>query len=128
MTRHSIYTPELADEICERVATGEPLAQVCRDDHMPAVRTVYDWIERDTELSARFARARVAGFDCIADQALEIADDVSEDPASRRVRTDVRLKLLAKWDPKRYGDRMNLAGVDDSPLTVVVQKLTEEPK
>lgn len=131
----SIYTPELASAIIERVAAGEPLAQVCRDDGMPGVSTFYEWLARDEELSGRFARARVAGFDIIATDALRIADTPEPGEETRetdkgvevrrgdmlghrRLQVDTRLKLLAKWDPKRYGDRYlhDVGGQPGNPI------------
>lgn len=117
--RPSKYTPELVERICERLATGEPLAAICRDPGMPSDDTVRNWMERDESVSRDIARAREAGFDAIALEGLEIVDNTEEDPASRRVRSDYRLKLLAKWDPKRYGDRTILAGDKDNPLATV---------
>lgn len=98
-------------QILKRISEGETLRAICRDLKI-GVRTVYDWQDQDGEFAAHFVRAREAGFDAIADECLEIADDKDEDPASRRVRTDTRLKLLAKWDPRRYGDAMQLKHAD----------------
>jgi hypothetical protein len=130
--RPSTFTQEIADEICERLSKGEPLAAICRDDRMPAYRTVYDWQANDEQFSANIARAREAGFDQIAIDALNIADathsDTIRDPESgserpntewitrSRLRVETRLKLLAKWDPKRYGDRQLLGSDPDNPL------------
>lgn len=121
--RPSTFTDEAAAEICERISQGETLAQICRDAHMPAVRTVSDWAANNTTFSADFARAREDGFDAIASQALDIADDgsrdykpsdedggviVDHDHISRsKLRVDTRLKLLAKWS-KRYSEKMDL--------------------
>lgn len=133
--RPSIFTDEIADEIARRLAKGEPLAVICRDDHMPARRTVYLWTEADPDLSARIARAREDGFDAIAAETLEIADDDSRDwepirdaeghvtgvkvdgehVSRSKLRIETRLKLLAKWDPKRYGDKLAIGGDADAP-------------
>jgi hypothetical protein len=100
---------------------GTPLTVICSEDGMPCDDTIRNWAEEDAELGREIARAREAGFDQIAMDALGIADAVDEDPASRRVRTDVRLKLLAKWDPKRYGDLVKLSGADgQAPVTTSV--------
>ena len=137
--RPSKYTDEIAHEIIERVSNGEPLAQVCRDDHMPGLRTVYDWMERDEALSARFARAREAGFDMISVDALRIADTpiegtttkVDQDGTTitredmlghRKLQVETRLKLLAKWDPKRYGDRLEHAGKTEIVYRIETRK------
>jgi hypothetical protein len=102
----SIRTPDIDEAIIAGIAEGIPLAEICRRDGMPHRSSVYDWIEEDEEFARRIARARQLGFDAIAEDGLKIVDDLTEDPASRRVRADYRLKLLAKWDPKRYGDRV----------------------
>lgn len=33
-----------------------------------------------------------------------------------KLRIDTRLKLLAKWDPKRYGDKQLVGSDPDNPL------------
>lgn len=122
MGRKSTYTQAAADEICARVATGEPLLQVCRDAHMPAFRTVYQWLDANPEFDAQFARARETGHDAIAQECLDIADTTHEGETleidahgkstkrrgdmlgHRKLRIETRLKLLAKWD-RRYSER-----------------------
>ena len=132
MARPSLYSEKLCDEIVERVSNGEPLAQVCRDDHMPALRTVYDWMAKDADLSARIARARIAGFDMIAAGTMEIADEPpprtergvdSGHVAWVKNRIWTRLQLLAKWDPKRYSDRLELAGDPSAPLVSRIERV-----
>lgn len=133
--RPSLYSQELVEAICARLSEGEALAVICRDDGMPAYRTVKDWADEPSErgrlVSAAIARAREEGFDAIAREALEIADDGTRDKrinadgfevvdhdhiARSRLRVDTRLKLLAKWDPKRYGDKVQLADSDGNNL------------
>lgn len=104
-------------EICALIADGVNLREICRMGGMPAWRTVYDWMEADPVFSAAIARARDIGADAIAMEALEIMDEEPErdrvtgkrDPAYvawQKNRAELRLKLLAKWNPKSYGDRI----------------------
>ena len=133
--RPSKYTPELAAEICERLSDGEPLRQICRDDHMPAWTAIYAWAAKDKELSERIAQAREQGYDAIAEDLLAIADtplygETETSSANgltitrqdmlghRKLQIETRLKLLAKWNPKKYGDRQILAGDKDNPVEV----------
>lgn len=108
--RPSKFTQAIADEICERLGNGEPLAQICRDEKMPGLTTVYSWQSGNDKFSESIARARDAGYDHIAADGLTIVDDRESDPdpASRRIRADYRLKLLAKWDARRYGDKIDV--------------------
>lgn len=134
----SLYTEELLAAICDRLSQGEPLAQICRDPGMPHANTVRDWMEAHLFASVAIARARENGFDVIAADALNISDDSRNDYiealaeqgdakaiAARengesvqraRLRVDTRLKLLAKWDPKRYGDKVQHADADGNKL------------
>lgn len=133
--RPSKYTPEIAAEICERLSDGEPLRQICRDEHMPAWTSIYNWAAKDKDLSERIAQAREQGYDAIAEDLLQIADTplMGEEETSsnsgltitrkdmlghRKLQIETRLKLLAKWNPKKYGDRQIVAGDADNPLTV----------
>lgn len=120
MGRPSKYTPELVEEICERLSKGEPLAQICRDEGMPGYRTVYDWADAHPDVSASIARAREEGEEAIAVSVLDIIDTTPErvatkfgdqvdsgDVANRKMRAEYRLKLLAKWNPKKWGERID---------------------
>lgn len=110
-------TPEVIDEVLERLSLGEPLAEICRSDaKFPHPSTWADWCLADEALNIAHMRARDVGFDVIAAGIIKIIDDVEEDPASRRVRAEYRLKLLAKWDPKRYGELVKLGNADGSNL------------
>lgn len=131
----------LLPEICERLSRGEPLAQICNDLHMPHRSVVYDWMDADEELARRIAQARAKGFDAIAEQCLVIADTpvegveittdadgVSEKRGDmlghRKLQIETRLKLLAKWDPKRYGDlqKVEHSGSVDVAATLIAAR------
>lgn len=125
MARPSKRSPQVEDEICRRLSEGETLRAICRDEGMPPWRSVYDWIAQDEGFAARFARARELGADAIAEQAMSIADtpvigeEVEESEngikvrradmlGHRKLQVETRLKLLAKWFPKKYGDRQEI--------------------
>lgn len=107
---------QAVQSVLEGLANGTPLTVICRADGMPCDDTIRKWADADPELARAIARAREAGHDQIALDAMRIVDDTTEDPASRRVRADTRLKLLAKWDPKRYGEMIKHAGHDGGAL------------
>jgi hypothetical protein len=145
--RPSKLTPAVLKRIVDGLSEGTPLTVICSPPAMPATRTVADWMEQDADFSAAIARARDAGFDRIALDALRIADtplegieveetvqadgEGDETPSERKIRrkdmlghrklqVETRLKLLAKWDPKRYGERMaqEISGPNGGPVTV----------
>jgi hypothetical protein len=116
-------SPDIEAEILARMSTGEPLAVICRSapDRFPHPTTWNDWCAADPELKIRHGRARDAGYDSIAQDCMSIADSniddvycaadgeerTNSDVIQRaKLRVETRLKLLAKWDPRRYGDKI----------------------
>lgn len=132
-------TPEVEQRIIEGLSAGTPLAVICREPDMPETRTVYDWKEADPAFSAQFGRARDDGFDQIALDALAIADAAENDTirgehgdkpnaewiTRSRLRVETRLKLLAKWDPRRYGDMVKVGNADGSNLKTEIDETTK---
>jgi hypothetical protein len=105
---------------------------------------MYGWMSQDPDLSLQVARAREAGYDAMAEEALEIADtprlgakkvfssgaEDGEDSMTvteedmlghRKLQIETRLKLLACWNPKKYGNKVQHAGDADNPLRIEVQ-------
>jgi transposase-like protein len=129
MGRPSKYSPELIEAICERLSKGEPLAAICRDEGMPCHASIWNWmndqqdVERASFVSEAIARAREAGEEQMALDCLHIADDNGKDVRiledgrevtdadvvqRAKLRIDTRLKLLAKWNPKKWGDKQSV--------------------
>lgn len=101
-----------AASLVKWVSEGRPLREWCRQPGNACWRTVYDWMDKDKEFDARIARAREDGYDVIADECMRLADIEPIDQTHvgwRRLQIETRLRLLAKWNPKKYGDRV---GVD----------------
>ena len=133
--RPTTYTEEIALEICTRITEGEPLTRICRDDHMPAVSSVYLWLLKNKTFSDLYTRAREDQSDTLADQIMDIGEEVPMmvitdedgkvtkriDPAGvnrNRLRVDARKWVAAKLKPRKYGDRQVLAGDPEAPLEV----------
>lgn len=139
--RPSLYTDKIAAEICERLASGESLRAICRDEKMPAESTVRSWYVDDLNgFAARYARARDIYLDVMADEILDISDDGSNDWMKRengsvvfdqeaatrsKLRVDTRKWYLSKLAPKRYGDKLQHTGDGEGPIQVMIQRYAE---
>jgi len=124
----STYTQEVAERICEQLADGQTLRQVCKADDMPPESTVRRWVLDDREgFAAQYTQAREIGYHVMADELLEVADDAQNDWMERqddgdkltyvlngehvqrsRLRLDTRKWLLSKALPKIYGDKQQI--------------------
>lgn len=115
-------TDKVVEEVLKRLSLGEPLSAICRShDKFPSRQVWMDWCDKDESLRIAYARARELGEDVIAEECLAIIDEEPErivgdsgnridpgDVANRKLRYEGRLKLLAKWNPKRWGDKLDV--------------------
>lgn len=150
--RPSIFNQETADKICEEIATtSKSLRTICKDEGMPAVRTVLSWLsegdkeEGKEEFKAflrQYARAREEQADFLAEEIIEIADDGSNDLMTivkgdqsyetenkevtnrSKLRVEARKWIASKLKPKKYGDKIDLN--HEGGQTIVVKYQDEE--
>lgn len=111
--RPSIYSEDLAAEICRRLAGGESLRSVCRDDHMPHISTVLLWVVdgRHVEFSEQYMRAREAQGYFYADSMLDLANLVGTgelEPQQAKVIMDAYKWTAERNASKAYGPRKAL--------------------
>jgi hypothetical protein len=119
--RPSSFTQETADTICERMAEGESLRSICRDDAMPHRLTVLRWADTNEAFRDQYARARDHLADFYNDDILDIADHGNgEDVARAKLRIDTRKWAMSKMAPRKYGDRVTteIGGIDGKPIEV----------
>ena len=136
--RPSIYSQELADTICERLADGESLRSICRSDDMPGTTTVVRWLTDKETFRAQYAKARELQADALFDEMLDISDEASNDWMEKhdkenvgyslngehiqrsRLRVDTRKWIAARLAPKKYGDKTTteISGPDGGAIEV----------
>lgn len=126
MGRPTIFTQELADLICERVAThAVGLIRLCdMYDDMPTKETVNQWRYKYSDFSSQYTKAKLTQADLLAEEIIDIADDgrndwmeaLSDDEKGlawklngehvnrSRLRIDTRKWLAAKLIPRTYGN------------------------
>ncbi len=144
MGRHAVYGQDTRDEICRRISIGESLISICKSEGMPDKSTVLDWLFKEPDFVAQYARAREAQAEHYLDEIIEISDDsmldteMGEDGIERtnhevvaraRLRVDTRKWAMSKLAPKKYGDRIEnrLADADGNALTVQVIRFGDNP-
>ena len=147
MGSRSKFNQALLERICARLAEGTPLTQICRDEGNISPRTIRDWEAKRPDVAAAIARAREDGEYALAESCLAIADTLQQGEeveidksgkvikvkrgdmlGHRKLQIETRLKLLAKFNPKRWGERVaqEVSGPDGGPVesvTVVERRL-----
>lgn len=155
------FTIEKAKRVLDAISEGTTVTGIAKKLGFPR-KYIYQWQGeqegrkfkwggQEQDFKGHFARAKEMGFDAIADEAMDIADDfelvtVEETTESekgfyrkkkcldtteqRKLRIWTRLQLLAKWS-NRYSDKqkVELTGKDGGAIqseTKVVESMSTE--
>jgi hypothetical protein len=139
----SEFVEEIFAEVCERMAAGKGLREICSDPEMPSRSTVLRWVENDTGRQAKYQKAREALMDWYAEEILKVAFDDSGDTFRDGERTVAnhakvqrdRLKVdtlkwtMSKLHPKRYGDKLELEGkAAEAPVQIRWERTIVDPE
>ena len=135
------WTQEIEDEIFRRIAHGESLVTICKDDWLPSRETIHKRIRNDAEFADKYARSKEDQADYIFDEILAIADDRSNDwietengpklnaehVQRSRLRIDARKWMAGKLRPKVYGEKSTttLENPDGSAVQFVIRDMTK---
>lgn len=121
--RPSDYTEEQADSICEHIAGGKSLVSWCNPEGRPNYTTVMRWLQSFEDFRNKYARAREAQADFLAEEIVSISDtpvkgfktktnekgeiEITESDMieHRRLQVDARKWYASKLAPKKYGDK-----------------------
>jgi hypothetical protein len=122
--RPSIYTEELANDICTRLGLGESLRKICLDKDMPSLSSVMSWLTTKPVFLEQYTRAREIQAETQFDELIDIVDqppelsyvtgkngeqiEVKFDSSYvqwMKLRVDTRKWTAARMAPKKYGDQ-----------------------
>jgi len=122
------WTLDLIQEYKEKIlheisVNGYALVRVCKLEGFPSKQVVLSWLREDIEFQTQYARACEERADKIFDELIEICDSTSDDIIldeegkevtnhnvinRDKLRIDTRKWILAKMNPKKYGDKIDL--------------------
>lgn len=120
-----MFTQEVADQVCQKLAEGQSLRKACSVEGMPAASTVLLWTRAQGGFSEQYTRAREIGYQLLADQILEISDDKAGDVARDRLSVDSRKWMLSKMLPKVYGDKIETQHTGDVTVRTVEHRIID---
>jgi hypothetical protein len=133
--RPSEFSIEVMTEICERMAEGKSLREICDSDpDLPVRRTILRWVKNDDGAKKLYDAAQEQRMHWYADELIKIAYDTSNDTitgkdgqplcnhewiARSRLKADNLKFLMAKLAPRTYGEKPEAAAAPpDGGLTI----------
>lgn len=139
--RPTIYTPELADSICDLIITGKSLNSICFSEDMPDKAQVFRWLAKYPDFRDKYALASEER----TESQKEVLDDIGDnaiyeskvvDPkaanavvAAWKLKADNLKWTMSKMKPKKYGDGLDLTSKGEkltSGNTIVFQDFSKK--
>jgi hypothetical protein len=120
------YSDAHPQEICERVAVGELLINICLDEHLPTMRRCNQWLRQYPEFNQLYQSAINDRLNIFEEEVIKIADDMKHDfrtvikngvekrvsdpemVARAKLRIEVRFRHLKAMHPQRWGETSTL--------------------
>ena len=117
---------ELFEKICDRIAQGEALKHITKEDSMPSRTEFYRWVDESEEKRGLYTRACEERAETIFDEILDIADDGSNDfmkivkgdieyevenkevTNRSKLRVEARKWVLSRMLPRKFGDKLQV--------------------
>ncbi len=153
--RPTDFTDDLSDAICSRIAGGESMRSISRDDEMPAMTTLFRWLREKDTFRQQYELAKEESGELYADDIVDVADNQVGNPllkdgepvmkdgkpvmvvdaasvAHAKLRVDARKWTASKLKPKKYGDSTNVnltksyKDLDDDELMARLKQLGKE--
>jgi hypothetical protein len=114
------FTPEIFTAICEQIADGKSLRQVCEQKGMPDRTNFNRWRKRTPELQAEYDQACRDQEDATFDDIQYIAD-TEKDSRKAHVKIEARKWRLKIRNRKVYGEKVGIdGGADGEPIKTVI--------
>lgn len=96
-------------EICNRLAQGIPLREICSMPEMPSLATVYNWLMPghaafDPEFLDCYRVARMWQAEALTEKMLLVSRDESMPNDAKKIQIDALKAASAKLDGRKLGD------------------------
>lgn len=127
---------KIADQVLAGMGQGLSAFKACEAAGVP-YPTFLLWVGDDAELAERYTRARENLIERMANELLEISDkDVEIQDGKRdwaavqkhKLQVDTRKWLLSKLAPKKYGEKLEIAGDAERPLGLAIEFVNLPPQ
>lgn len=122
--RPSKYTEQLAEAICDYIATGMTLIDICEMTGFPSRITVNSWMRSNAEFLSRITRAREDQQDYFADRIHQLNMGMN---AENWQFTNAQIRniqwLMGKLKPKVYGEKAQVALTDGDGGPLVIKHI-----
>lgn len=117
------YTDSLRQQLCNLLAQGKSLREICADSKMPSLTTVYNWLSPgnpkfNPEFLDQYRVARMWQSEAFLEQIIEISRSEELTTDQKKMQMDALKTASARLEGRKYGD--------DKPRQLTVKVVYED--
>ena len=127
MTNGVLYSPKLADRICDEIATDtRSLEEICADHpDFPHHRAIYQWLRKHPEFERKYRVARIQQIEPLVDSML---GRIRSAKTREQIMAAIAESKIIMWlgghlVPRLYGDRLALSDPEGGPVKVIWERI-----
>jgi len=114
---------ELKGDLLKDISEGASVAALVRSEKYPSYATIFKWLGEDEGFRLAYEKAFQLRAETMFEEMLEIADnpDKEADVNRDRLRVDTRKWALARMNPRKFGDKVEMSSDPERPLQPILQ-------
>jgi len=124
MGRPTHYTNELADKICDAIASStKGTKKICNENsEFPNQETMFKWLAKHDYFNQQYVRAKQKQVEPLVDSMLDIVEE-DADVQRAKLKVDTYKWLACKLVPKLYGQKKDEDNQSESLIEKLIDKL-----
>lgn len=119
-----IFTPAKIKAIFRLLEEGDSLRKACEKEGVKP-NTFLDHIKKDEELTEQYARSKWTGQDARFENMLDYVENSKADPFTKKLYIDTLKWQLAKQQPKKYGEKLEVEGKNIAPTIITIKRAND---
>lgn len=119
------FTQVLADVICQMIAEGSSITEVCKMKGMPSYPILCRWRREHPEFQEAIKQAYADRAEMYHDKAIQAVEDenvlTQEDIAKAKLQVDTYKWAAGVGNADRFGNRTKISGDPNAPLQLLIE-------
>lgn len=119
-----IFTEEKIKAIFRSMEEGNSMRKACEENGVK-YNSFFEYIGRYNDLYEQYARAKQKGQDARFENMLDYVENSKADPFTKKLYIDTLKWQLAKQQPKKYGEKLEVEGKNIAPTIITIKRAND---
>lgn len=119
-----IFTPAKIKAIFQCMEDGDSVRKACEKNGVKN-NSFIDFVYKNEKLYEQYARAKEKGQDARFEGMIDYVENSKADPFTKKLYIDTLKWQLAKQQPKKYGEKLEVEGKNIAPTIITIKRAND---